>query len=128
MLMTPITPKVMARPMAASSSTEPSEMPYQRFCATSQTASVLRNRVDAGLDHRLQLVGRTGEGVDQHGLRGAVAVADDGGHGSALFFGRRVGLEHDDGVGQFHRVLDLRVGFGRERLVEEVQHRRDRRS
>ncbi len=32
MLMTPITPKVMARPIAASSSTEPSESPYQAFC------------------------------------------------------------------------------------------------
>ena len=39
MLMTPITPKVMARPMAASSSTEPSEMPYQQFCTVFQIAS-----------------------------------------------------------------------------------------
>ena len=38
MLMTPITPKVMARPIAASSSTEPSETPYQTFCAAPQTA------------------------------------------------------------------------------------------
>ena len=38
MLMTPITPKVMASPIAASSSTEPSEMPYHRFCAMLQTA------------------------------------------------------------------------------------------
>ena len=40
MLMTPITPKVMARPMAASSSTEPSEMPYQAFWTPDQIASV----------------------------------------------------------------------------------------
>ena len=33
MLMTPITPKVMARPTAASSSTEPSDRPNQTFCA-----------------------------------------------------------------------------------------------
>ena len=33
MLMTPITPKVMASPIAASSSTEPSESPYQAFCS-----------------------------------------------------------------------------------------------
>ena len=39
MLMTPITPKVMARPMAASSSTEPSDRPYQRFWATPHSAS-----------------------------------------------------------------------------------------
>ena len=32
MLMMPITPKVMARPMAASSRTEPSDSPYQAFC------------------------------------------------------------------------------------------------
>ena len=41
MLMTPMTPKVMARPMAASSSTEPSDRPYQTFCATSQTARLV---------------------------------------------------------------------------------------
>ena len=33
MLMTPITPNVIARPIAASSSTEPSETPYQTFWA-----------------------------------------------------------------------------------------------
>ena len=38
MLMTPITPKVMARPMAASSSTEPSDNPYQMFCTWAQRA------------------------------------------------------------------------------------------
>ena len=32
MLMTPITPKVIASPIAASSSTEPSDRPYQAFC------------------------------------------------------------------------------------------------
>src|SRR4029077_6443332 len=42
MLMTPMVPKVMASPIAASSSTEPSEMPYQMFCATSQAAIVWR--------------------------------------------------------------------------------------
>ena len=40
MLMTPIVPKVMASPMAARSSTEPSEMPYQTFWAICQAASV----------------------------------------------------------------------------------------
>ncbi len=33
MLITPITPKVMASPTAASSSTEPSDSPNQTFCA-----------------------------------------------------------------------------------------------
>ena len=40
MLMTPMTPKVMARPMAASSSTEPSESPYQAFCTIDHNASL----------------------------------------------------------------------------------------
>ena len=40
MLMTPITPNVMASPMAASSSTDPSETPYQAFCTLAQNASV----------------------------------------------------------------------------------------
>ena len=39
MLMMPITPKVMARPMAASSSTEPSDRPYQTFCSACHIAS-----------------------------------------------------------------------------------------
>ena len=38
MLMTPITPNVMARPIAASSSTEPSESPYQAFCSAVHSA------------------------------------------------------------------------------------------
>ena len=41
MLMTPITPKVMARPMAASSSTEPSDRPYQAFCTIDHSARLL---------------------------------------------------------------------------------------
>ena len=38
MLITPIVPKVMARPMAASSSTEPRETPYQTFWSAFQRA------------------------------------------------------------------------------------------
>ena len=38
MLMTPITPKVMARPIAASSRTEPSDSPYQAFCTIDHSA------------------------------------------------------------------------------------------
>src|SRR5262245_49364093 len=41
MLITPITPKVMASPMAASSSTEPSERPYQAFCTIDHIARLL---------------------------------------------------------------------------------------
>ena len=41
MLMTPITPKVIARPIAASNSTEPSDNPYQAFCTLLHSASRL---------------------------------------------------------------------------------------
>ena len=41
MLMTPITPKVMASPIAASSSTEPSDRPYQAFCTIDHIARLL---------------------------------------------------------------------------------------
>ena len=40
-LMTPMTPKVMASPMAASSRTEPSDRPYQAFCTVDQSARLL---------------------------------------------------------------------------------------
>ena len=39
MLMTPMTPKVMARPMAASSRTDDAQRPYQRSCAAPQNIS-----------------------------------------------------------------------------------------
>ena len=40
MLMTPMTPKVMASPAAASSSTEPSDRPYTTSCASDHSRSV----------------------------------------------------------------------------------------
>ena len=40
MLITPITPKVMARPTAASSSTDPSDSPNQTFCSCAHIACV----------------------------------------------------------------------------------------
>ncbi len=42
MLITPMTPKVMARPIAASSSTDEAERPYQRSCAALQNMSWVR--------------------------------------------------------------------------------------
>ena len=41
MLMTPITPKVMASPMAARNRTEPSEIPYQMFWPACHMASLV---------------------------------------------------------------------------------------
>src|ERR1700722_14196903 len=74
MLMTPITPKVMARPIAASSRTEPSERPYHVFCSRSHSASELEIDVTAAAadhGHRIELVG----------LAGIRRVEDDGGTG-----------------------------------------------
>ena len=49
MLMTPITPKVIARPTAARSSTEPSERPYQTFCDRPHIACSRSIVADGGL-------------------------------------------------------------------------------
>ena len=57
MLMTPMTPKVIASPIAASSRTDEAEMPYQRFCATPQRARrawiALKRGCGGGLDGRV---------------------------------------------------------------------------
>ena len=39
--MTPMTPKVIASPIAASKSTEPSDRPYQAFCTIDHMARLL---------------------------------------------------------------------------------------
>src|SRR5260221_14075575 len=77
MLMTPITPKVMARPIAASSRTEPSESPYQVFCNADQNAKLVS--IDAVVEaHRRKSGGRAaadrfaGWGVDR-AVRGRLA-------------------------------------------------------
>ena len=60
MLMTPMTPKVMARPMAASSSTEPSESPYQAFCTVLHSSSVRATEVRAAVTAACTSGGRSG--------------------------------------------------------------------
>ncbi len=110
MLMTPITPKVMARPMAASSSTEPSESPYQAFCTVFQIASVVwilpRAAVAAACTcgdwFRRQA-------VEQAERVLIAAVADHGDGGDLVGIGRFVVGEHDGGVRLVHRLLDARV-------------------
>jgi hypothetical protein len=47
MLMTPMTPKVMARPIAANSRTDDADSPYQRFCATPHKAKRVRIELEA---------------------------------------------------------------------------------
>ena len=60
MLMTPITPNVIARPIAASSNTEPSETPCQAFCAASHKASCCRIAVAAAVAARRMFGGASG--------------------------------------------------------------------
>ena len=124
MLITPITPKVMASPMAASSSTEPREMPYQTFCATCQAASVCSIDGGRGGRRRLDLaVGGRGGGL-QDAQRIAVAALAHQGDRLELLRRRRVGGgEHDGGARLAHRALDARVLFGGQRLVEGRQRR-----
>ncbi len=98
MLMTPITPKVMASPMAASSSTEPSDSPYQAFCSASQNTSrlwmpviascasfctaggVFAGRPDKQRDRFLvAAIANDGDGVELLNFGGVVLVEKDGG-------------------------------------------------
>ena len=84
MLMTPITPKVMARPIAASSSTEPSDRPYQAFCTIDHSASrcwIAEIALGRGADHGRRRVLRH---VGQHRQRFLVAARADGGDGIEL--------------------------------------------
>ncbi len=114
MLMTPITPKVMARPMAASSSTEPSEMPYQTFCAMPQARWVWFSESMAAWMVGLQL-GRRG----RRGCRVSSVIGVPARRGPSRLRRRRfsslergIGLEDDGGAGGFHHGLDLRIGLG----------------
>ena len=92
MLMTPITPKVMARPIAASSSTEPSDSPYQAFCTVAQTASSFWIAVDAlarGANDGRRRIGRhAGEHVERLLV---AARADHGDRRELVGFGRIAG-------------------------------------
>ncbi len=122
MLMTPITPKVMARPIAASSSTEPSEMPYQAFCAVDQMASVLCTEAIAAC----AVCATSGEGslatlFKQRQRVLVAAVADDGDRFDAACL-RRIGLAEQDGrLGFGEGALDGGVGFLRQRALDDRQ-------
>ena len=110
MLMTPMTPKVMARPMAASKSTEPSEIPYQAFCTASQTPRrfwMAATATAAAFHHRRRGVGRQA-GEEPEGV--LIAALADNVHGGELVFiaGLVVG-QNDRGARLQQRALDPRV-------------------
>ncbi len=65
MLMTPITPNVMASPIAASSKTDPSERPYHAFCTTSQMASWFLIEATASRAARMTATGVSGGRLDR---------------------------------------------------------------
>ncbi len=96
MLMTPMTPKVMARPIAASSSTEPSDRPNQTFWPTPQKPAPLSMLGDrrAARPRRPRRLRRR-RAAQQ---RERVAVAALGQHGDrrelARLLGGRIGDEH----------------------------------
>ena len=91
MLMTPITPKVMARPMAASSSTEPSDMPYQRFWATLHSARRSSMAAMASAAARCTAGGLVGRQRAQQAERILVAALAHDGDGLELVGLRRIG-------------------------------------
>ncbi len=124
MLMTPMTPKVMARPIAASSSTEPSEMPYQMFWPADQTASELLMRGD-----------RLGRGVLQRAFGGrlergqqrqrlAVAAAAEHVDRRELVGFGEIGDQHGRGARLLEPRLDLGVGLLGDRRIQRGDRRR----
>ena len=120
MLMTPMTPKVMARPMAASSRTEPSESPYQTFWTLSHIARLALDRADRVLRGALDAVGRAGRQARQQRQRLLVAALAHDADRFDLFGFAGVRLEQDDGGVRF----DQRAPDGRDGLFLD---RRDQR-
>ncbi len=89
-LMTPITPKVIARPMAASSRTEPREIPYQAFCTASHNTRqflIAAIAVDALLMTGAEVSAGRLESSPESFLVGALTKDVDG---SELFFVARL--------------------------------------
>ena len=117
--MTPMTPKVIARPIAASSNTEPSERPYQAFCSALQNARLSRILPPAelcGLAHGGRKVSR--QAVDEP-ERVLVAAVADHGNGGDLVLGARLGrIKDGGGAGLVKGFFDARVRLFLERLVD----------
>ncbi len=127
MLMTPITPKVMARPMAASSSTEPSESPYQAFCTAVHSARPFWIDAMASAAAFFTAGGALGRQAAEQRERVLVAALADHRDGVELVgLGRAVEIEHDRGARLDQRLLHPRVGLLGDRLFERRQRVRHR--
>ena len=123
MLMTPITPKVMARPIAASSSTEPSDRPYQAFCTSDHSARLLWIADVALAAARATAGGWSAGQAGQQRQRFLIAARLDGGDGFELLGVGGVFLEQQDRRARLGECqLRGLVGFLLQRAVDRRQH------
>jgi hypothetical protein len=112
----------MASPIAASSSTEPSESPYQAFCTVDHSEIALNSRYRAfdGAGDRQRLIGGNAR---QQRQRVLIASPLDDGDGFEFLDLGGVGLvEQDRRTRLAKRRLGGLVGFGRQRAVDHRQH------
>ena len=110
MLMTPMTPNVMASPIAASSSTEPSERPYQVFCSAVHSARLFWIDAIASAAACFTAGGRVRRQAAEQRERVLVAALADHRDGLELVgLGRAVEIEHDGGARLDQRLLDAGV-------------------
>ena len=118
MLITPITPKVMARPIAARSSTEPSDSPYQTFCSASHSASSPSMVETAACAAAPTGPSTVRSGREERKRVPPAAVPDHLDRRDLLLF-RQVGVEDRRGARLAHQLGDGRVGLLFERGVDQ---------
>ena len=113
MLMTPMTPKVMARPIAASRRTDEAESPYQRSCAAPHRAS--RVWIEERADWRRApdvRVGRLLQHLVDQALRVAVAARLQRlDRAEAILLRTAVGRRDDRSHGEPESVGDARIAL-----------------
>ena len=110
----------MARPIAASSSTDPSDRPYQAFCTTDHSAKPALNRRDGGSRGACDCGRLLGTEFGQHRQRFLIAARLDDVDGVDLVGIGRIGLEkHDRGARFDKRSLGALVGFLGQRTVDD---------
>ena len=117
MLMTPMTPKVTARPSAASSSTEPRERPWNSVSAARRNGEAAVDGGDGGVDLGGE-AGVGGAGFEQQRARvraGGGAERGDGGALRVLVGGDQAG----GGERQLHLRADARHLLARERRFQQ---------
>ena len=113
MLMTPMTPKVIARPIAASSRTDEAEIPYQRFCATPHRArrAWIALRADCSRALHRRIGGLLRNPFDE-ALRVLVAALFQCRNRRETVLGRcAVAGGEDRGLGELQGRGDARVAF-----------------